>query len=246
MVGVTAWCWVSGLGAQALATHPFGTEDAGTVGAGTAEVELATALDAQGARVDGIGVSVVLHVGLADALDVGTELSFAAAPGADGGWGSAMGAPLIDAKWRLREPDGPAPGVAVKVAWAPPLSADGPAAGHGLVGVLAATWAAGATAIEANLGVTGCAGAEAATATAFQAAVGASVELSELVHAGVDAVLSMAVGESLGLDMMAGALFHVAPDRVVSVGVGVGVHDEATAWVASAALTATFGSGSAP
>ena len=241
VAGMAVWCGLSSLGAEARAAHPFATEDFGTVGAGVAEVELATALDARGARIDGVGVSVVLHVGLLDAVDVGTELSFASAPGSDGGWGSAMGAPLLDAKLRLREPDGAAPGVAVKVAWAPPLSSDGPAAGHGLVGTLAATWVAGAAELEANLGVAGCTGAESAPATTFQAAVGASVELSELVHAGVDAALSIAVGESLGLDVMAGALFHVAPDRVVSFGVGVGMHDEATTWVASAALTATFG-----
>ncbi|TNF36877.1 MAG: hypothetical protein EP329_04585 [Deltaproteobacteria bacterium] len=239
VVGVVTGTWLGlvVLGGTALAAHPFGAEDAGTVGAGVAEVELATAVDGARSDVGCVGVSMVLHVGLSDAFDLGASLGLDSAPRPDGSWGSSMIAPVVDGKLRLTEPTGPAPGLAAKLSWRPAVDGQAPS-GHEVQGLLAATWEVDASELELNAGATG-----GDDDTTFQVAVGASTRLNDLVHVGVDTVLSLAPGEPAGLEMMAGALFHVTPSRVVSVGVGAGWGGGEATWVATAGLTAAFGGG---
>jgi len=239
-IGFGTWLGLLGVSGAAWGAHPFASEDAGTVGGGVAEVELATAVDGAGPEVGCVGLSMVLHVGLTEDLDLGAALGLDSTPGPDGRWGSAMAAPVVDAKLRLSDPDGARPGVAMKLAWRPAV--DGPApTGHELAGLVAATWVVGASTLGTNAGVVSETG-QGAGRTTFQVAAGASTGLNDVVHLGVDAVLSLATAEHAGLDLMAGALFHVSPGRVVSVGVGAGWHEgEAASWVATAGLTAAFG-----
>ncbi|MCK6507083.1 hypothetical protein L6R53_27545 [Myxococcota bacterium] len=80
---MTALLWIL----PALAAHPLTTDDPGTVGPGAGEVALSAGL----AAAD-LEAGVAGHVGLADRLDLGATLTWAA-PAAPG--------PALDLKWRV-------------------------------------------------------------------------------------------------------------------------------------------------
>jgi len=230
--------------AAVRAAQPFSAEDAGTVGAGVAELEVSSAASAvAGGHLGGLDFVAAAHVGLHDRLDLGAEFGFAWGEVHRGVWQSGAGAPVVDAKWRVipADEDG-APELALKLTWSPPDSGDGDAAGHGLGLIAAFTWARGDWEWVVDGAVEGCAGAHDGGDTRWRTGTTGVWHLSDLVHVGVDIALHAGGGAPVGLDLLAGARFHVTAQGVASVGVGVPQADDGTrGWVATVAWTESFG-----
>ncbi|MDF1565465.1 MAG: hypothetical protein P1V51_20680 [Deltaproteobacteria bacterium] len=221
--------------AAASAVHPLATDDAGTVGAGAAEVELSFA--GEQAAVEGLGLStgLALHAGILETLDLGIGLGYA--------WSGAMDDPVLDLKWRALEGEGLLPALALRLDLR--VGQGGTAGeGHGLGAHAVLTWE------RARWLVSLCAGT-ALDGLGQQSAATPSLEgggmlllpAGEGLQLGAETVVALpGAGEPVGLDLMAAGLLELGERHLLSLGVGVHLEQAASpGWVGTLGFTTAFG-----
>lgn len=226
------------LAAPAQAAHPLSTDDAGTVGAAGVEIEVSSLFGgAEAPEAAGLELGAALHVGLTDALDAGVSLALQTV--ADGKADVAMGAPLLDLKWRVLEAAGAAPGLTLRIDYAPMPDTG---VGYDVGGVLVATLDLAPVEVHMNVGAHGR--SLGAPEARFALCVGAAslVSVSSTVQLGAEAAVEGdPSGELGGVSGMAAVAWEVAEARVLSAGAGpTWSADQPVGWVATVGFTASF------
>lgn len=229
----------------ARAAHPLITDDAGTLGLAAAEVEVSSTLG----RSDGlrspshVALGLALHVGVLDELDLGAGVIVESHVGRDATDARTHVALAVDGKWRWLEPDGAAPGLALRLEYAPPVTGG---EGHDASGLLLASWEPAAR-LEAHLDV-GLTAMDLGTAAPAPTWVATAAVVGHLLgglalgaEAGIELELEGPVAGWMGT---LGVAWSPVDGPRVSVGLGpVWTADEGLGWVATLALTAGVGPG---
>lgn len=148
---ILAWAWLVAAGI-AHAAHPLVTEDAGTQGAGNAELEAGFAWT-RDAGDRAFVFQPQLSFGLLPALDLMVAPSWLRNSTAEDGTSRGHGDTLLDMKWRFHE-DGPL-SLALRAGVTLPTGASGPGLSNGKPSshaLLAMTYDAAPLALHANVG----------------------------------------------------------------------------------------------
>jgi hypothetical protein len=243
---VAGLCAAAGVAAAspspAFAGHPLATDDAGTVAAGAAEVELSSGLVA-GTEAAGreLAVGVGVRTGLTGSIDAGVGVVYTLVD-AGKAWAADVDVPAIDVKWQLLAPRGGRPGLAVRLDYQPAEGAAARISGHHAGAVVVASWQHRRLGAHVNLGSYRHAEASGDELWACYGSVAGTYAVADPLIVGGELIADGLPGDLHGAGGLAGLGWELAPGRVASAGTGLlWQPDLPVAWVATVGLTASFG-----
>jgi hypothetical protein len=223
---------------------PFETDDAGTIGAGRAELALAGSAEAgESLTVDGV---LGAHLGVLPTVDVGVTAAIEAQRDDGARWTSGFADTVLDLKWRLASTDDEAFAFAVRIDYAP--RQDGPmsSGAHDVGAIALASWQLDTLGVHLDLGAHAPIDSEQGGAVTLMLGAGLMFDMASALQLGIEAFGELSTLDGSGAARgLIGVLWQAGDAHVITIGVGPRWNSTSPSridFVATGVLTITLGS----